>query len=231
MHHRIKHAKHTFFVDGNIRNARSLFTAIIHRSASRIFIGEELCRNEKFVRISSDFVMSIFMTGLIIVRLPLGPFREWLAYPLAAWHRRKLAQSTNMLIPVLQKRIGERANHKRSQDRLDAIEWSLGLLPKGDEVDIKRLADELMHNLWAGTSAPGGLVTEIMFQILLEPKYQEPLRKEAIEALGPNGRWTEKALSSFPLLDSFIREINRCYPTGASKTANPLPPFFSLSQL
>lgn len=31
--------------------------------------------------------------------------------------------------------------------------------------DMEVLATELIHNLWAGTSPPGGLVTDIVFQI------------------------------------------------------------------
>ncbi|KAH8197410.1 hypothetical protein TruAng_008433 [Truncatella angustata] len=198
-------------------NAQQFFTAIVHRSASRIMIGEELCRNETFIKTSTEFVMSIFFTGLIIVKLPLGPLRDWLAYPLAAWHRRKLRQCTRMLRPVLQRRIEERQKSGGSQNRLDAIEWSLMLVPSGGEIDVPRLLDELMHNLWAGTSAPGGLVTDIIFQLLLEPKYKEMLVQEASKALGETGHWTEKALGRLPLLDSFIREINRLYPTGSSK--------------
>ncbi|RYP43672.1 hypothetical protein DL768_009790 [Monosporascus sp. mg162] len=202
-------------IEGEIRNAQSFLTAIVHRSATRILIGEELCRNEDFILISRDFVMSIFTTALIIVKLPLGPLREWFAYPLTTWHRRKLAQCTSMLLPVLQKRIEERGRHQGPQGSLDAIEWSLNHYATATEIDMQRLAAELMHNLWAGTSAPGGLVTDIIFQLLLEPKYKEPLLKEAAESLGHSGRWTEKALSSLPLLDSFIREVNRLYPTGS----------------
>ncbi|KAI1823899.1 cytochrome P450 [Xylaria intraflava] len=195
--------------------ARDFFTAVVHRSASRILIGEELCRDEQFIRESTSFVMSIFITALAIVKLPLGPFRDWLAHPISIWHRHKLTQCTKMLLPVLEKRI-EEFNHSKEprEAKLDAIEWLLMLSPPGD-IDKHLLATELMHNLWAGTSAPGGLVTEIIFQQLLEPQYKDPLINEAIEALGSDGRWTEKALGRLPLLDSFIREINRLNPTGS----------------
>ncbi|KAI3326352.1 cytochrome P450 [Xylariaceae sp. AK1471] len=201
--------------NGQKKVARDFFTAIVHRSASRILIGDELCRNEGFIRESTGFVMSIFITALAIVKLPFGPLRNWLAYPISRWHRRKLARCTNMLLPVLERRIEEHnSQDKPHEPKLDAIEWFL-MLSKPTEVSKQRLAAELMHNLWAGTSAPGGLVTEITFQLLLQPKYKGPLLTEAIEALGNDGRWTEKALSRLPLLDSFIRETNRLNPTGS----------------
>lgn len=164
--------------------------------------------------------MSIFFTALVIVKLPLGPLRWWLAYPLSAWHRRKLSQCVEMVRPVLQKRLDERRRNEDCQvdkPELDAIEWSLMLSPLSTAADIEVLATELMHNLWAGTSAPGGLVTDIIFQILLQPEYKDPLIQEANEALQGADHWTERSLNQLPLLDSFIREINRLYPTGSSR--------------
>ncbi|CAJ2504444.1 Uu.00g118380.m01.CDS01 [Anthostomella pinea] len=198
-----------------IRNAQNFFTSIVHRSASRILIGEELCRNDKFIKTSIEFVMSIFYTALIIVKLPLGPLREWLAYLLAWWHRQKLKQCTRMLLPVIEARIDRHLDESNASEESDAIEWHLMLSPSISDVDPQRLAAELMHNLWAGTSAPGGLTTEIFFQILLEPQYKEDIVREAKEALGGDQHWTEKSLSKLPLLDSFIREINRLNPTGS----------------
>lgn len=196
--------------------ARDFFTAIVHRAACRILVGEELCRDEDFIRESTAFVISIFITALIIVKLPLGPMRNWLAYPISIWHRRKLNRCTKMILPVLTDRIAEHSSQGGLQEsRLDAIEWFLMLYSR-DNVNQQRLAAELMHGLWAGTSAPGGLVTEVIFQLLLEPQYKEPLLKEAVEALGDDNRWTEKALGRLPLLDSFIRETNRLNPTGSS---------------
>lgn len=197
--------------------AQSFFTVIVHRAASRILIGEELCRDDVFIKMTTDFVMSIFITGVIIVKLPVGWLRDWLAYPLSMWHRNKLARCARMLFPVVRKRITEWNSREGSNGRLDAIEWSLMLAAEPSSVDAERLTTELIHNLWAGTSAPGGLVTEIMFQLLLEPQYRKPLIKEAQEALEPDGQWSEKALGRLPLLDSFIREVNRLYPTGSRK--------------
>ncbi|KAI0401584.1 cytochrome P450 [Xylaria palmicola] len=197
------------------KTARDLFTAIVHRSACRILVGDELCHDEAFIRESSGFVLSIFITALAIVKLPLGPLRDWLSYPISSWHRKKLEKCTNMLLPILDKRIAERDDrNKPKHSKQDSIEWFL-MLSEPTRIDKKRLADELMHNLWAGTSAPGGLVTEIIFQLLLQPEYVQPILTEAIEALGDEGRWTEKALSRLSLLDSFIRETNRLNPTGS----------------
>ena len=178
-------------------------------------IGEELCRNEQFIESSIKFVESIFANALVIVKLPLGPLRSWLAWPLSFLHRHRLGQSLKILLPVVEKRISERAAGMNTSDRLDAIEWTLALSEgEAEDEDPRRLTLELLHNLWAGSSAPGGLVTEMLFQVLMEPDYMIILRNEAQDAVSKYG-WSEKTLNSLHLQDSFIREINRLFPTGS----------------
>lgn len=55
------------------------------------------------------------------------------------------------------------------------------------------------------------IITQMLFHILDDPSYLEPLRREAEEAIAKHG-WSEKIINSLPLQDSFIRENNRMYP-------------------
>ena len=104
---------------------------------------------------------------------------------------------------------------------LDAIEWTLAFSkPDSPNNAPEYVTKELLHNLWAGSSAPGGLMTEMVYQLLLEPQYLEPLREEASNALKAHG-WSEKTLDSLYLQDSFIREVNRLYPTGSGTYPPP----------
>jgi hypothetical protein len=137
----------TYPTVGEIRTAQGLFTAIVHRIASRILVFEEICHDELFIKTSTDFVMSIFVTGLIIVKLPLGPLREWLAYPLAAWHRRKIAQCTKMLMPMVNARIHNRKGKSTDWGKLDAIEWSLMFMPE-DVTTMTLLSSKLKRVLY-----------------------------------------------------------------------------------
>lgn len=146
----------------------------------------------------------------------MGPFRGWLVWLLSFYHRRKLERSAKMVLPVVHKRLGEEANGI-GESRLDAIEWTLAFSsPNPNGKEPQRITLELLQNLWAGSSAPGGLVTEMLYQLLMEPYYLEPLRAEAERAIASHG-WTDKAITELHLLDSFIREINRLYPTGSGK--------------
>ncbi|KAH6666347.1 cytochrome P450 [Halenospora varia] len=194
--------------------AMEFFAQVSHRTATRVLIEETLCRDETFIRLSMSLLESIFVTGLIIVKLPLGPLRGLLAWPISSLHRWKLRCCMHVLLPVVRKRVEESRSGAESK-RLDAIQWTLDLFPEtAENTDYDRFMKELLHNLWAGSSAPGGMMTEIIFQLLLHPEDLKALQKEASEAFRQYG-WSEKMLINLHLLDSFIRETNRLFPTGS----------------
>ena len=178
-----------------------------------------------------DFLESIFITALIIVKLPLGPFRESLSWLITLLHRWKLYRCTAALLPVIKARISARESRaNNAEPPLDAIEWTLALSKPGHPHNTaEKITEELAHALWAASSAPGGLMTEMVYQLLFEPSYLIPLRSEAEAAFAAHG-WTTKMLNSLHLQDSFIREVNRLYPTGSitcSRTVMDKPFQFS----
>ncbi|KAF2789623.1 cytochrome P450 monooxygenase, partial [Melanomma pulvis-pyrius CBS 109.77] len=194
--------------------AMELLAEVAHRAATRVLIGEELCRDDAFIRQSMSFLESIFVTALVITKLPLGPFRSLLSRPISFIHRGKLHKCMNMLRPLVNARMEEKDLHAIPK-KLDAIQWTLDLFPDtANNSDQDRFLKELLHNLWAGSSAPGGMMTEVIWQLLLNFQNIEVLRKEASEALHRHG-WSEKMLNSLHLQDSFIRETNRLFPTGS----------------
>jgi len=205
--------------------AMSFFSNIIHRSATRVMIGTELCRNETFLSETTGLFQSIFFTALVVVNLPLGPFRNALLSVLTLPHKWRLEKCTKLLQPVVEARLSERdSDHgqKKNQTAGDGIEWTMDLLHGHSCYDTpNKLTHELLHNLWAASSAPGGMMTEIVYQLLTYPEYLAPLREEAKAAVTQHG-WTEKMLANLNLQDSFIREVNRLLPTGASKNPSPL---------
>lgn len=190
--------------------------AISHRATSRILICEEMSRDEALVKAAGSFVESIFVNALIIVKLPLGPFRELLAYPLSFLHRRKLEKATKMLQPIVERRIIEsKSNGPRTYD--DAIEWTLAFSSPEDDLSPRYVTQELLHGLWAGTSAPGALVGDLIFQSLMMPDCLSTLKQEAQAVIDAHG-WSESAFAKLVLQDSFIREVNRMYPIGSGKS-------------
>ncbi len=190
----------------------------MHRTTSRILIGEKLCRNEEYISKSMAFANSIFINGVTLALFPMGPFRRQLSWLGSFRHRRDLERTLKLILPVVQQRIDEKkALGKRITPNTDAIDWTIELSePYPKENNPRTIALQVLHNLWAGSTAPGGLVTQMLFQMLMDPEYLEPLRTESETAISEFG-WTEKALHHMPLLDSFMRETNRLYLAGSGK--------------
>jgi aspirochlorine biosynthesis cytochrome P450 monooxygenase len=198
--------------------AMGLCSSLLHRVTSRVLIGTELCRNEEYVSSSMKFSESVFMNGIIMSAIPLGPFRRLVAWVGSFNHRRNLRKVMNLLVPVVEKRIRDQAAGIDQSIHNDATQWSIELAEKTPkEGNPERIAHQILQNLWAGSGAPGGMVTQMVYQTLMYPEYVEPMRAEVRKSVDEFG-WTDKALSSMKLVDSFIKETNRMYPNGSSKS-------------
>lgn len=189
-------------------------SALAHRVACRVLVCQELSQNDNFLQLSMKFQHSIFIHAMIMISLPFGPFREFFSWVIALSHRRNLGKAMAILQPVVARRIAERKENA-GQKQIDGIQWTLDLT--GDEdLDPYQVSLEILHNLFAGSLAPGAMITEMIFQALMDPNLLEDLRTEAQKALEECG-WTDKLFQKLPLQDSFVRELNRVYPTGSSK--------------
>ena len=197
-------------------NAADTIGKIMHRVTSRILIGRELCRDESFLIISLDFTKSIFVSAMTLTMLPLGPFRRFASWIGSFPHRRRLGKALRLVVPIVEQCLAT-SSHKSSTRCQDALEWTIEVSESvPNENSPRRIACQLLHDLWAGSAAPGGVVTEMLFQILWEPRYWSPLQTECEKAVANHG-WSEKALMNMPLLDSFIKEICRLHPTGSGQ--------------
>lgn len=154
---------------------------------------------------------------MVIISLPFGPLRKFFSWVVALSHRRNLGKAVALLQPVVSRRMGERKRRGDSfEDKPnDGIEWTLDLTSDSD-MDPYRVSLEVLHNLFAGSLTPGALITEMIFQAMMDSKLLDDLRIEAQQALEEHG-WTDKLFVSLSLQDSFIRELNRVYPSGSSK--------------
>ncbi|GAW25785.1 putative cytochrome P450 [Rosellinia necatrix] len=198
--------------------AMPLFSEVAHRIAARFLIGKELCRDEVFIKRSISMLQSMLVTALLTVKLPLGCCRSFLASPISLFHRWRLWQCTNMLLPVIESRIQENEGTS-TKSEMDAIQWTLDLFPEiSRDVDRRRFAHELLHNLWAGSAAPGGMITEVLYQLLLYREDFVAIKKEVESSYVEYG-WSEGMINTLVLLDSFIRETNRLFPTGSVTAA------------
>lgn len=217
--------------DWTCHTAAELCAKLMHRTTSRILMGHELCRDDAYLRTSQSLTDSIFVYGLAMSMLPMRSLlRGAYDFIFSIFHRRALNKALMVILPVVESRFAEFQTRSpgpinKQEEHCDSIEWSLSLT-KGNpkEHNPHWIAYSLLHNIWAGSAAPGGLVTQMVFQVLMEQpeKYLEPLRSEVQTALDKHGGYTDKALNSMVNLDSFVREISRVYPTGSVTCARTI---------
>lgn len=202
-------------------SALSTFTALTQRTAALVIMGEELSMNTDFNSFASAYFNGTFTTGLTILMLPLGPFRPIFGRAVAWFQRRRQLKLIDIISPVLQKRMDERKQDpSAASDSLDAIEWTLRLLPEwpmnaAETQPLARISEELIQNLWASGASPGMSITNMIFQVLEDPDTLQILRTEAEAAVAKHG-WSDRIVNSLVLQDSFIREVHRLLPTFTS---------------
>lgn len=203
----------TVLGNGNDKDpAITMVQNLVFRTVIPVIFGTELSRNEELLKAIQHLFQWNFLTGVILLKLPLGPLRNILGRPLYQLQRRRLQRVVNIMAPVIDKRLEEPTIDKTG---LDGISCTLALL---DDYPLRpntspsyQIANELVQNYLAATLNPASVITQMIFQVLEEPNYLEPLRKEAEQAIAEHG-WNEKIINDLRLQDSFIREIGRVYP-------------------
>lgn len=81
---------------------------LVARLSSRLFVGEELCRNDEWLHLAKNFTLDTFAAGRVLRSWPfaLRPIMVWF---LPEWKkvRRETADARRILAPVVEKRLAE----------------------------------------------------------------------------------------------------------------------------
>ncbi|KAI9878494.1 MAG: hypothetical protein M1830_000726 [Pleopsidium flavum] len=189
---------------------------LVHHISNRVIVGPGLCRNVDYMKACKSYATTVFISGIIWNFLPLGPFRTWIYWIGSFKHRMDLRRAAKYLLPIFEERMANQSTPANGVKPVDAIQWLIDMPPTSPaEIDARRHANRILHLTFAGTGTSISLTQHLIWQILLDPEYLEPLREEIGHALAEYGGWSsEKALSHMHLLDSFIRETLRLNPPG-----------------
>ncbi|KAH6968952.1 cytochrome P450 [Fusarium avenaceum] len=182
---------------------------IVSRVSSRVFMGEELCRDDEWVRVSGDYTLSAFATGDLLVAYP-----RW-ARPLVHWFmpecrevRRKLNDARRCLQPHLDRRNAikrEAAAQGKPCPFNDSIEWFEKEYSKHDPA-ICQIGISLV-----AYHTTSDLLMETLFNLCQHPELLKPLREEIVNVLSEEG-WKKSSLNNLKLMDSVVKESQRLRP-------------------
>ncbi|KAH7174897.1 cytochrome P450 monooxygenase [Fusarium flagelliforme] len=176
---------------------------LITRISTRVLLGEDLCRNEEWIRIASSY--SVTSTTVA------GRLRRWpqhLRYIVSllspqCWELRKQVSDSHALIdPILEKRRSE----EKGTVYNDSLEWF--------EKTAKAAYDPADTQLFltaVSIHTTVDLLSQALEDICAHPEIIGPLQDEIRSVIKEEG-WNTKALYKMKLLDSALKETQRLKP-------------------
>ncbi|KAH8751640.1 cytochrome P450 [Diaporthe sp. PMI_573] len=195
---------------------RDTILKVIARISSRVFLGEELCRNEAWLKISREYAMTMFPAADALRIYPAGIIRSIAArvVPICRVAQSQVAEARSVLQPVLDKRAAAKAAataEGKTVEFDDAIEWFENAAAKLNlKADYEPAAMQLFLSVVA-VHTTSDLMTQTMTDLAGHPEVIEDLRKEIKEVLSDGG-WKKSSLTNMKLLDSVIKESQRIKP-------------------
>ncbi|KAK1527088.1 ent-kaurene oxidase [Colletotrichum costaricense] len=192
---------------------------LVARLSSRVFLGDELCRNDAWIKITGSYSINTFSSAEVLRQYP-HYLRHIACYfiPQCRLLREQVAEARRVLNPVLEKREWEKktalAEGRTEPSYKDAIQWVMEEAqgstfdPVGAQLGLSVVAIHTTTDL----------ATETMLRLMVRPQLMEDVRAEIVAVLRKEG-WTKSALFNMKLLDSVIKEAQRLKPT-TSATMN-----------
>ncbi|KAF4926177.1 Cytochrome P450 monooygenase 1 [Colletotrichum viniferum] len=192
--------------------AKDAILDLVARLSSRVFLGDELCRNEAWLRVTKDYTVISCMAAmkLTFVPRPLRPLVHWFL-PDCRLVRQHLAQARAHVSGVIeQRRAAKReaaAQGEEAPSYNDAIEWA-EMECKGQAYDA---AVSQLTLSFAAIHTTTDLLAQTMLFLANQPELITPLREEIVQVLKAEG-WGKTALYNMKLMDSALKETQRMKP-------------------
>ncbi|KAF9879088.1 cytochrome p450 monooxygenase [Colletotrichum karsti] len=185
---------------------------LVARLSSRVFLGEELCRNPDWLAISKSYSVNTFLAGDLLRQYP-----SWLRpvacrfVPECKLLRKQVADARQVMGPVLQKRREDRraaeVNGEARPSYNDTIQW---IEDESQGSPYDPVGAQLGFAVVA-INTTTDLATETMLRLIKRPQLLKDVRDEIEKVLLGHG-WTKMALFQMKLLDSVIKEAQRLKP-------------------
>lgn len=183
-------------------------------------MGEEMCRDEDWIKASSEYTTAAFGHGDKLRSWPrsLRPLVHWFM-PEAREVREKLNAARRAIKPLIEKREAKKAEAVARGEKPpvynDSLEWF--------EQEYTTAYDPAVAQITLSIVAihtTSDLLQMTMFSIARHPELFTPLREEVIRVLGSQGL-TKQALYELKLMDSVIKEAQRMKPVLLGRFRNP----------
>ncbi|KAI5840172.1 cytochrome P450 [Morchella snyderi] len=223
-------SKHAFQVEiGSAKEWKavpihSAMTRIVARVTSRIFSGEEICRNKDWINISIEFSNDVFSNAFSMFFFPrlIRPLAA-LLLPFQRRVRRQRMESRRILGPTYKQRLADREAGKPKVD--DVFDWMIAGARPGWR-NVNDLVDFHLALSLSVIYIPTNTLIGMIYDLAARPEYIEPLREEIIQVITEDGGQLKKStLAKMMKLDSFMKESHRFNAVFTSFTRKAIETF------
>ncbi|KAF5720980.1 ent-kaurene oxidase [Fusarium mundagurra] len=183
---------------------------IVSRVSSRIFMGEELCRDEEWTKVSSEYTLMVFSCINPLRKYPrwLRPYIHWFL-PQCWAVRAKLNEARQCLKPHIERRnaIKKQALAEGKPCPFDdSLEWFEKEYEKHDPAKEQIAVSIVAYH------TTSDLLAETLLNLCQYPELLQELREEIVTVLTAEGGLTKAAMYNLKLMDSVIKESQRMRP-------------------
>ncbi|KAM3454390.1 hypothetical protein MY3296_003073 [Beauveria thailandica] len=193
-------------------NVRQTVLHLVARISARVFLGEELCRNADWLRVTKEYTVESFKAAEELRQWPylLRPIvNRFLSSCLST--QAMLKEARAIMNPILKKRYAARDAATSAgmpyAESNDAMDWFAS-------ADPERLHDAVNFQMGMSLAAihtTTDLLSETLLRIAKNPDIIPALREEIVSVYRSDG-WEKTALYKMKLLDSTIKETQRMKP-------------------
>jgi len=190
---------------------------LIAQLSCKVFLGDELCRNEDWLRVTTDYTRHVIRAAEAL--------RLWpkIVHPIVALFLKSTRQirwevqaARDIITPILEKR---RENKVAAVKQGKAPEINNNALQWMEEVSKGRLYDPAIMQLTFATTAiltTSDMLTQAIFDLCGKETLVQELRDEIVTVLQEEGL-KKTAMYKLQLMDSFLKESQRMKPIGIGK--------------
>ncbi|GKZ64894.1 hypothetical protein AnigIFM63309_000436 [Aspergillus niger] len=184
---------------------------IIAQLSSRVFLGDKICHNPKWLRVSVDYSIDLFQATFELRIYPrfLRPLASRFQ-PSCRRLRADIREARSIIEPVIEERRKAKAIAKQEgrdpERHEDTIEWL-------EEVANGRQYNPVSAQLLLSSAAvhtSSDMLTQVLYDLDGRQELIEALRDE-IRSVFKNG-WERSSLAKLRLMDSVLKESQRLKP-------------------
>jgi len=180
---------------------------VICCATNRVFVGIPLCRNPDYQTLNLTFAINVIKYATIISLFP-KPLKPIVSRVLSNLPS-QIRQEIEFIRPMVEERFIKMEEYGKDWDDQpnDMLMWLMNEA-KGIERSLDGLARRLLVVNFAAIHSTSQTFTQVLYRLLANPEYIEPLRQE-VEAVVAEEGWTKAAMDKMYKIDSFLRETQR----------------------